>query len=108
MRRLSVVMPVYNEAATVAEILRRVREAPTCGLEREIVVVDDGSTDGTREILGHLSRSSDLRFLMKPRNECEGAALRDGFASATGDVKLVQDADLEYDPNEYPRLLQPI
>jgi glycosyltransferase involved in cell wall biosynthesis len=108
MKRLSIVMPVFNEAATIAEILRRVTRAPTCGLEREIVVVDDCSTDGTGDRLAELAASIDFRLLRKPHNEGKGAALRDGFAAATGDVILVQDADLEYDPNDYPKLLQPL
>jgi glycosyltransferase involved in cell wall biosynthesis len=107
MKRLSIVIPAYNERATIAEIVRRVRAAPVSGLEREIIVVDDCSTDGTREILGGLPREG-LRVIEKPKNQGKGAALRDGFAAATGDIVLVQDADLEYDPNEYPRLLQPI
>jgi glycosyltransferase involved in cell wall biosynthesis len=108
MRRLSIVIPAYNEARTIEEILDRVRAAPTLGLEREIIIVDDGSTDGTRDLLRGLARGGDLRLLFKERNEGKGAALRDGFAMASGDVVLVQDADLEYDPQEYPRLLQPI
>jgi glycosyltransferase involved in cell wall biosynthesis len=108
MKRLSIVIPAYNERDTIAEILRRVRAAPVSGLEREIIVVDDCSTDGTREILRGLPRDAGLRIIEKPKNQGKGAALRDGFAAATGDIVLVQDADLEYDPNEYPRLLQPI
>src|SRR5262245_58894759 len=108
MNKLSVVIPVYNEAGTISEILRRVREAPACGLDREIVVVDAGSTDGTREGLAAAARATDCRLLLKPRNQGKGAALRDGFAAASDDIVLVQDADLEYDPKEYPRLLQPI
>jgi glycosyltransferase involved in cell wall biosynthesis len=101
-------MPVYNEAATIAQILERVRAAPTCGLEKEIVIVDDGSRDGTREYLSSLKEDPDLRIIFQPRNQGKGAALRTGFQAATGDVILIQDADLEYDPKEYPRLLQPI
>ncbi len=103
---LSVVIPVFNERATVLEILRRVRAADA-GAPKEIIVVDDGSTDGTREALKALA-IQDLRVILHDRNRGKGAALRTGFAAATGDIVLVQDADLEYDPSEYPQLIAPI
>jgi glycosyltransferase involved in cell wall biosynthesis len=103
--RLSVVMPVYNEVQWLPEILRRVRAVP---IPKEIILVDDGSTDGTRELLRTLECDDDLRVLYQPHNMGKGAALRVGFRHATGDVVVVQDADLEYDPAEYPRLIQPI
>ena len=101
---LTVVVPVFNEAATVREILRRVRAAP---VTKEIVVVDDGSTDGTRELLAK-EGGDDLRVILHPANRGKGAALHTGFAAARGDVVVVQDADLEYDPAEFPTLLAPI
>ncbi|MEJ2313037.1 MAG: glycosyltransferase family 2 protein [Gemmatimonadales bacterium] len=105
-RRVSVVMPVYNERTTVEEIVRRVRGVP---LEIELVVVDDGSTDGSREILQSLADAGSIdRLIFHDVNRGKGAALSTGFGAASGDAVLVQDADLEYDPQEYPLLLAPI
>ncbi len=110
MARLSIVIPVYNEAATLPEIVRRVFAAPV-ELEKEVILVDDGSTDGTRELYDAIRREHadrKLKVLLHERNRGKGAALRTGFAEATGDIVLIQDADLEYDPADYPRLLAPI
>ena len=102
---LSVVMPVYNETATIEEILRRVRATP---YRKEIILVDDCSTDGTRDILKGMEDDEDLRIVYHETNQGKGAALRTGFERATGDIVLIQDADLEYDPQDYGKLLQPI
>jgi glycosyltransferase involved in cell wall biosynthesis len=99
---LSVVMPVYNEQATVEEIVGRVLAVP---LRIELVAVDDASTDGSREILERLARERGFRLLVQERNRGKGAAVRRGIAEATGDVIVIQDADLEYSPEEYPELL---
>lgn len=104
--KLSVVIPVFNEVSTIEEILRRV-ESVDAGLDKEIIVVDDGSTDGTREILKRLASPS-VKVFSHEKNTGKGGALRTGFAEAGGDIILVQDADLEYDPREYQKLLEPI
>lgn len=104
--KLSVIIPVYNEKNTIREILRRVEAADALGLEKEIVLVDDGSSDGTRDILKEYE--SRFRVIYQRENCGKGAALRAGFAASSGEVVLVQDADLEYDPTEYPILLEPI
>lgn len=105
--KLSIIMPVFNERNTIKEILRRVRQVDLGELEREIVIVDDGSEDGTRDILS-MEEDSITRVIYHPENRGKGAAVRTGFAAATGDLMVVQDADLEYDPEDYPRLLEPV
>jgi len=103
--KLSVVIPVYDEIRNIEEILKRVRRTKAAS---EIVVVDDGSTDGSREFLQGLDGKQRLRVIFHPENRGKGAAVRSGIGAARGDVILIQDADLEYNPADYPTLLQPI
>lgn len=104
--KLSVVIPVYNEAATIAALIGRVQAVD---VPKEVIVVDDGSNDGTRQVLKELEgRYENLRIILQVKNQGKGAALRVGFKQATGDFVLVQDADLEYDPTDYPVLLKPL
>jgi len=105
-RKLSIIVPVFDERNTVVEIVRRMRAVPL-PLDREIVLVDDGSTDGTRDVLRQLADST-VRVVYHEDNRGKGAAIRTALEQVTGDLVLVQDADLEYDPNDWPRLLAPV
>jgi glycosyltransferase involved in cell wall biosynthesis len=111
---LSIIMPVYNEIGTITEIIRRVMHAPV-DLPKEIIIIDDDSTDGTREYLRELVKTSGpdleratLKVLFHEENRGKGAAIQSGITQATGTIILIQDADLEYDPEDYPALLKPI
>ena len=104
--KLSVVIPIYNEKETLIKILEKVEEANTLGLEKEIILVDDGSTDGTLDILKTLENG--YQIIYHEKNLGKGAAIKNGFRAATGDFILIQDADLEYNPQNYPQLLRPI
>jgi glycosyltransferase involved in cell wall biosynthesis len=103
--KLSVVIPVYNEVNTLLPLIERVQRSP---VEKEIIVVDDCSTDGTADVLRRASLAPNVRTMFHDVNQGKGAALRTGFAAATGEMVIVQDADLEYDPQEYPKLIKPI
>lgn len=102
---LSVIIPIYNEVESIQEIVKRVKST---GLASEIILVDDGSKDGTRDLLKDLDGEGNIRVIMHEKNQGKGAALRTGFDAAQGDVLLIQDADLEYDPRDYPVLLKPL
>ena len=103
--KLSIIIPAYNEKNTISEIIRQVQAVSLPGLEKEVIVVDDGSRDGTRDIL---KNTGGIRYIFHEKNQGKGGAIKTGFREAKGDIVLIQDADLEYDPNEYPKLLQPI
>jgi glycosyltransferase involved in cell wall biosynthesis len=108
MKKLSIVIPVYNEAATIAELIAKVHQAKTYDLLKEIIVVDDYSSDGSYKVLESLQAEYGLVISKHPKNTGKGGALRTGFSLGTGDIILIQDADMEYDPNEYEKLLAPI
>ena len=105
--KISIIIPCYNEIQTIEQILERVKAAALPG-EREIVVVDDCSTDGTRKYLRGVDGKDGVRVLLHEHNRGKGAALRTGFVQSSGDILIIQDADLEYDPDEYGKLLRPI
>lgn len=107
-KSLSIVVPCYNESRTIEELLDRVTKADSLGLKKEIIVIDDYSKDDTRKILDKYKNKKGFKIVFHKKNTGKGGALKTGFAECTGDIVLVQDADLEYDPNEYPILLEPI
>jgi len=106
-QKISIVVPIYNEEKTLLLILDKIEKADTLGLKKEIILVDDGSKDSTQKILSKLDNNK-YKIILQKINQGKGAALRAGFKQATGDIILVQDADLEYKPDEYPLLLEPI
>jgi glycosyltransferase involved in cell wall biosynthesis len=108
MKKLSIVIPCYNEFKTIESITDKVMNVELVNIEKEVIIVDDGSRDQTVQLLKDKIEPKVSKVIYKQKNEGKGAALRTGFQNATGDFVIVQDADLEYDPNEYPRLLKPI
>ena len=106
--KLSVIMPAYNERATIREIVSRVLSVDLGTVGKELIIVDDGSTDGTRDILKELEHQPEVRVFFQPENQGKGAAVWRGIRESTGDMVVIQDADLEYDPREYPLLIRPI
>ena len=105
MRKLSIIIPAYNEKNTIEEIIRRVKLVDLGEMEKEIIVVDDGSRDGTREIIKNISG---IRYIFHEKNSGKGGAVKTGFKNASGDILIIQDADLEYDPEDYKKMIGPI
>ena len=103
--KLSIIIPAYNEKNTIEEIVRRVKAVDLGGVEKEIIIVDDGSKDGTREIIKKIPGT---RCIFHEKNLGKGGAMKTGFKAAAGDILIPQDADLEYDPNDYPAMIKPI
>jgi len=107
MKKVSIIIPVYNEKATIQKIINKVLKSNTLKLKREVIVIDDGSTDGTRDLLKKI-KNKEIKIIFFKNNKGKGSALRAGFKKASGDIILIQDADLEYHPSEYPKILRPI
>ena len=105
-KRISILIPVYNEVNFIEQVLKRVLEVDFCQLEKEIIIVDDGSQDGTRALLQQYEQQQPFRVIYHDQNRGKGAALRTAIENATGDILAIQDADLEYDPKDYPELIQ--
>jgi len=106
--KLSIVIPVYNESGTILEIVDKIHRVHLDGIDKELIIIDDFSTDGTREKLEKFKPMKHIKVLYHEKNSGKGAALKSGFCQVTGDFVIIQDADLEYDPQDYPRLLQPL
>lgn len=107
-QKVSILIPVFNEVRTVEEIVRRVQAADACGLQKELILVDDASTDGTADVLKKIRKDGAVQVFSHPVNRGKGAAIRTALEHVTGDICLIQDADLEYNPGDYPKLLKPI
>src|SRR3990167_10544807 len=105
MTKLSIIIPCFNEKNTIVEIIKQVQKVSLLNIEKEIIVVDDGSTDGARELI---TKISGIRYFFHAKNLGKGGAVKTGFREATGDIVIIQDADLEYDPNDYPAMIKPI